>query len=139
MADAGTRPALADALERVGDRWSLLIVHSLLGGPRRFNDLADEVAGISPNVLSARLKQLESHGIVLSRPYSTKPVRLEYELSAAGKELAGALRMLAHWAGGGADAAPTHRACGTPLDVRWYCPTCARTVDDAEDPETRFL
>jgi DNA-binding HxlR family transcriptional regulator len=139
MPDPGTKPALADALERVGDRWSLLIVHSLLGGPRRFNDLASEVPGISPNVLSARLKQLEGHGIVVARPYSDKPVRVDYELSAAGKELAGALRMLAHWAGAGADVAPTHRACGTPLDVRWYCPTCARTVEDPEDPETRFL
>lgn len=139
MAEPGTQPALADALERVGDRWSLLIVHSLLGGPRRFNDLAADVGGISPNVLSARLKQLESHGIVVARPYSSKPVRVSYELAAAGKELAGALRLLAHWAGATADAAPTHRACGSPLDVRWYCPTCARTVEDTEDPETRFL
>jgi DNA-binding HxlR family transcriptional regulator len=139
MAEPTTKPALAEALERVGDRWSLLIVNSLRGGPRRFNDLAGDVAGISPNILSARLKQLESHGIVVARPYSDKPVRVSYELSAAGKELAGALRMLAHWAGATAGEAPTHRACGTPLDVRWYCPTCARTVADPEDPETRLL
>jgi DNA-binding HxlR family transcriptional regulator len=139
MTDQGPGPALADALERVGDRWSLLIVHSLLRGARRFNDLAGDVSGISPNVLSARLKQLEGYGIIVSRPYSTKPLRLEYELSAAGKELAGALRLLAHWAGAGAEAGPTHRSCGTPLDVRWYCPTCARTVEDAEEPETRFV
>jgi DNA-binding HxlR family transcriptional regulator len=137
---AGESP-LGEALARVGDRWTLLIVNALLGGPQRFNDLAGALTGISPNILSGRLKQLEQQGLVVSRPYSRRPLRLDYELTARGGELAGALRMLAQWgARASDDVRPvTHAACGTPMDVRWYCPTCARTVDEEESPEVRFM
>jgi DNA-binding HxlR family transcriptional regulator len=130
--------ALDAALGRVGDRWSLLVVAVLLAGPRRFNDLLDEVGGIAPNVLSSRLKQLEQHGVVVSAPYSRRPVRLRYQLTGAGMALADALRVLARWgaadgrAGGMAGMAASHDACGTALETRWYCPTCARVVDDDE-------
>lgn len=129
--------ALDAALGRVGDRWSLLVVAVLLAGPRRFNDLLDEVGGIAPNVLSSRLKHLEAHGVVVSAPYSRRPVRLRYQLTGSGQELADALRVLARWGsahgGGRAEAEGTaHDACGTPLEVRWYCPTCARTIEDDE-------
>ena len=50
---------LAEALTRVGDRWTLLVVEALLPGPRRFNDLLGQVPGIAPNILSERLKRLE--------------------------------------------------------------------------------
>jgi DNA-binding HxlR family transcriptional regulator len=135
------RPPLDAALERVGDRWSLLIVDALLAGPRRFNDLIDHLRGISPNVLSARLKHLERLGIVVARPYSRRPVRLDYALSAGGAELAGALRMLAQWGASTSDEVRpvVHPACGTPMEVRWYCPTCARTVDEDEAADVRFV
>ena len=135
------RPGLAEAVERVGDRWSLLIIDALQGGPRRFNDLGDALAGISPNILSARLKQLEGLGIVVSHPYSTRPRRHDYELSATGRELAGALRLLAHWGARASDEAqaPRHSACGTPMEARWYCPTCARIVDEHEAGDLRFI
>jgi DNA-binding HxlR family transcriptional regulator len=131
--------ALAEALARVGDRWSLLVVSALLGGPRRFNDLQDDVAGIAPNVLSQRLKHLERERIVLAYPYSSRPPRYAYELTGAGAELAGAMRLLADWgsAGGGDEAA--HDECGTAVEARWYCPTCARVVDDDELGELRFV
>ena len=50
---------LAEALARVGDRWTLLVVEALLGGPRRFNDLLCQIPGIAANILSDRLKRLE--------------------------------------------------------------------------------
>ena len=122
---------LAEAVARVGDRWSLLIVQALLGGSRRFNDLLDELGGIAPNVLSQRLKQLEREALVVSRPYSRRPPRFAYELSAAGQELAGALRLLAQWGAQRAGGETLrHEECGTPLEARWYCPTCERPVDD---------
>ena len=132
--------ALEEAVSRVGDRWTLLVIDALMGGPRRFGQLQDAVMGIAPNILSQRLKALEQDGLVVGRPYSTRPPRVAYELSAAGRDLAGALRLLAHWgARGSAEAALRHEACGTPLEARWYCPTCARTVDDRDDPEVRFV
>src|SRR5215218_1425850 len=89
------RSPLADAVERVGDRWTLLLVDALLAGPRRFNDLLTELPGLAPNILSTRLKHLERESVVVSSPYSKRPLRFVYELTASGRDLAGALRLLA--------------------------------------------
>ena len=139
------RSPLEEAMARVGDRWMLLIVDALLAGPRRFNDLQEEVAGIAPNILSDRLRRLERDAIVVSRPYSRRPLRVSYDLTASGRDLAGALRLLAHWGSGhGSDSVepPRHSVCGTPMEARWYCPTCARAVDETspdEGAELRYV
>jgi DNA-binding HxlR family transcriptional regulator len=133
---------LAEALARVGDRWTLLVVQALLAGSRRFNDLQQEIPGIAPNILSERLKRLERDGLLISRPYIERPPRAAYELTAEGMELAGALRLLAHWGARHAEPsqAPRHSGCGTPVEARWYCPTCDQLVeDDKPEMETRFL
>src|ERR1700752_1848318 len=105
-ADESARSALADAPAAVGDRWTLLLGAALLDGPRRFGELQEDVPGIAPNVLSQRLRQLERNALVVAQPYSERPPRFVYELSAAGRELAGVLRLLAGWGarnpGGGA-------------------------------------
>ena len=123
---------LAAALDSVGDRWTLLLVEALLDGPRRFGDLQSTFLGIAPNVLTQRLRRLESEGIVVAQPYSERPQRFVYELTASGHELAGSLRLLADWGARHREAAepPRHEACGTPVEVRWWCPTCERPVDD---------
>lgn len=141
MADPESRSPLTEAVARVGDRWTLLVVEALLRGPRRFKELTGEVRGIAPNILSQRLRHLEREGLLLARPYTERPPRLVYELTAFGRELAGALRLLAHWGARGSDEAdpPRHAACGTPLETRWYCPTCARTVEEPDDAEVRFV
>lgn len=131
---------LEEAVSRVGDRWALLLVDALLGGPRRFGDLQDDLNGIAPNVLTQRLRHLEREGVVVAAPYSERPPRFVYQLTASGQELAGALRLLAQWGAGAGrsdDAEPLrHPACGTALEARWWCPTCNRVVDDAEGDET---
>ncbi|HEX2142628.1 MAG TPA: helix-turn-helix domain-containing protein, partial [Candidatus Limnocylindria bacterium] len=66
---------LAAALERVGDRWSLLLVEALLQGPRRFGELGESVPGIAPNILADRLRRLEAERVVRSQPYSERPPR----------------------------------------------------------------
>ena len=133
MAEPTTSP-LAAALDSVGDRWTLLLVESLLGGPRRFGDLQEQLPRIAPNVLTDRLRRLEREGLVLAQPYSERPQRFVYELTASGHELAGALRLLADWGAryreGGEP--PRHDACGSPLAARWWCPTCEEPVDDTE-------
>ena len=117
---AKTAPALTSPLEeataRVGDRWTLLLVQALLDGPRRFNELLEALPGIAPNVLSQRLKHLERERVLVSQPYSRRPPRFAYELTSSGRELAGALRLLA----------------------QWYCPTCTRPVDDNDAGDLRF-
>jgi DNA-binding HxlR family transcriptional regulator len=138
--DAVSRSALADALTTIGDRWTLLVVAELLDGPKRFGDLQQDVQGIAPNVLTQRLRQLERNALVIARPYSERPPRFVYELSSAGRELAGALRLIAGWGARNAEgsAGPRHGVCGTPMEARWWCPTCERTVDDNEDEELHF-
>jgi DNA-binding HxlR family transcriptional regulator len=145
--DASALPAspLASALGRVGDRWSLLLVEALLDGPRRFNELIEAVPGIAANILTERLRRLEREGVVRSAPYSRRPPRMEYTLTADGSDLASALRLLADWGArrgpGGSEAHEPlrHATCGTPLETRWYCPTCAVTVPDREAPDTRLV
>ena len=110
---------LADALERVGDRWTLLVVAALLEGPKRFNELQEELEGIAPNVLSARLKALVEQALAVPQPYSERPPRFAYELSESGRELAGALRLVR----GHAEWAPPVVTCsgltGTGVDDVW--------------------
>ena len=130
------------ALARVGDRWTLLIVDALLDGPRRYGELSAAVSGIAPNILAARLRKLEQEGLVVSTPYSSRPLRHQYQLTADGRELAAALQVLATWAAR-VDALPGasryHDTCGTPLELRPWCPTCSTPVDDRDaDDLDRF-
>jgi DNA-binding HxlR family transcriptional regulator len=132
---------LAEALARVGDRWTLLVVEALLAGPLRFNDLADQIPGIAASILSERLKRLERDALVVARPYSERPPRAAYQLTAVGADLAGALRLLSDWAARHTDASETrrHSACGTPLQARWYCPTCDHLADYEPDADALYV
>ena len=132
--------SLANAAERIGDRWTLLVVGALLDGPRRFGELVDDVPGIATNILTRRLKHLEHAGVLVGRPYTRRPPRLEYQLTESGRELADALRLLASWGArtGGGDDPRRHDSCGTPMDMIWHCPTCEHDVD-ADSTEVRFL
>jgi DNA-binding HxlR family transcriptional regulator len=125
--------ALEAALDRVGDRWSLLIVDALLDGPRRFGELRDALPSIAPNILTDRLRRLERERILVAAPYSTRPPRMEYTLTGDGRDLASALRLLADWGTGRPGGGPLrHERCGTPVEARWFCPTCGVAVSDAE-------
>ena len=140
MEEPLTGSPLAAALGAVGDRWSLQVVAALLDGPRRFGDLERELGGIAPNVLSSRLRHLESHGLLIAEPYSERPQRFVYELTSAGRDLAGALRLLTDWGARhreGAEA-PRHAACGSEMEATWYCPTCERPVDESEAAELHY-
>jgi DNA-binding HxlR family transcriptional regulator len=133
--------SLEHALDRVGDRWSLLIVGALLDGRRRFGELGERLPGIAPNILTDRLRRLERSGILRALPYQTRPTRMAYELTGDGRDLASALRLLADWgARQGGDVEPLrHATCGTPLEARWYCPTCGEPVDAVDAHEDRTL
>jgi DNA-binding HxlR family transcriptional regulator len=129
---------LPEALSAIGDRWSLRLVAGLLAGPRRYGELAHGIAGIAPNVLAQRLRHLEQSGLLLAMPYSDRPPRFLYELTESGRELAGALRMLSDWGtrrSSGEERHARHMACGTVLEARWYCPTCAEAVGAPSDAE----
>jgi DNA-binding HxlR family transcriptional regulator len=87
---------LAKALERVGDRWTLLVVRDLMSGPKRFTDLMDRMAGITPKTLTQRLRDLEADGVVeVDRVAGRREVW--YRLSPAGVDLGPALDELLVW------------------------------------------
>lgn len=136
---AGSSP-LDAALSVVGDRWTLLIVEALFAGSARFGRLQEAVPGIATNVLSQRLKHLEHTGLVVPEAYSARPPRYAYRLTAAGHDLVDALRLLAAWgAAHGEDSeSPAHTLCGTLLQPRWYCATCAAVVEDPDADELRY-
>lgn len=133
--------ALAWALTRVADRWTLHIVDALLARPLRFGELSGAIPGLAPNILTNRLRGLEREGIVHAVRYQERPARFEYQLTEVGRDLAGALALLQAWGArqGGVEghgrnaAAPRHPACGTELEVRPYCPTCERVTAADEE------
>jgi DNA-binding HxlR family transcriptional regulator len=89
---------VARTLDIIGARWTILILRDLLTeGPRRFQDFETSLRGISPNTLSARLKNLEEHGILTRRLYEEHPPRAEYLLTPKGRELGPAMRALQVW------------------------------------------
>jgi DNA-binding HxlR family transcriptional regulator len=89
---------VARALDVVGDRWTMLILRDLVvDGPRKFSDLEQSLAGISPNTLSGRLKALEENGIVERRFYENHPPRAEYVITGRGRELRPILKTLREW------------------------------------------
>jgi DNA-binding HxlR family transcriptional regulator len=88
---------IAHALGMVGERWSLLIVRELLQGPKRYTDLAASLPGIGTNILAARLKELESCGLVSKRRLDPPAASQVYELTAYGRELKPVVGALALW------------------------------------------
>jgi DNA-binding HxlR family transcriptional regulator len=90
--------AVREVLNRVGDKWSVLIVQLLADGPKRFSELRRAVEGISQRMLTLTLKGLERDGLVTRTVYPTIPPRVEYELTEVGRTLRKPIQALAKWA-----------------------------------------
>ncbi|HEX3553532.1 MAG TPA: helix-turn-helix domain-containing protein [Thermoanaerobaculia bacterium] len=90
---------IANALDLLGDRWTLLVIRDLLfAGKHRFGDFLSSPEGIPTNILSDRLRRLEETGVVTRVPYQQRPERYEYQLTAKGRDLFPVLRALVDWA-----------------------------------------
>jgi DNA-binding HxlR family transcriptional regulator len=85
-------------LDRVGDRWSVLILSSIADGPLRYTEILLRVPGISQKMLTQTLRCLELEDLLERTVYPTTPPRVDYRLSEAGRSLLGALQPLARWA-----------------------------------------
>lgn len=88
---------VARSLDILGDRWTLLVVRDLLRGRTRYSDLLTSLEGISPNLLSDRLKRLEDSDIVERSFYSEHPPRAEYRLTEKGSALGPVIRAMFDW------------------------------------------
>ena len=122
---------VARALERVGDRWSLLVVRDLLTGAKRFTDLMDRLGGITPKTLSLRLRELEDAGIVA---VDREPGRREvwYRLTPAGQDLAPVIDGLSWW---GLQHAWRRPQSGEPLHAEHLLRSALRSIEHAADDQ----
>src|SRR5579859_4000911 len=116
---------VARALERVGDRWSLLVIRDLLTGAKRFTDLMERLGGITPKTLSQRLRELEDEGIVA---VDREPGRREvwYRLTPAGADLGPVVNALSGW---GLRHAWRWPQAGEPLHAEHLLRAVVRAID----------
>lgn len=126
---------IAETLDIIGDRWTMLIIRDLLENITRFNDLKQSLAGIAPNILSDRLQTLEKEGIITSVLYSKHPPRFEYELTDKGKELKHIINAIAIW--GNKHLSEKYydivdRECQHEVEVIYYCPVCDKKSSSVE-------
>jgi DNA-binding HxlR family transcriptional regulator len=91
-------PRFEQATQLLGKRWTALLLEALLQGPRRFCELTTSVEGLSDRVLSDRLRELETEGIVERTVYPHIPVRVEYQLTDKGRALAPVVQAIHKWA-----------------------------------------
>jgi DNA-binding HxlR family transcriptional regulator len=97
--DCGIR----DVLDRIGDKWSVLVIVELASGPRRFRELQRAIDGISQRMLTLTVRRLERDGLVLRTVYPTVPAQVDYRLTETGASLTHLVKALADWS-------LTHRA-----------------------------
>jgi len=90
--------ALGQILERIGDKWTIMVVGVLSHGPMRFNALQRAIPGVSHRMLTMTLRGLERDGLVNRIAFATIPPRVDYELTEAGHSLKEPLERLAGWA-----------------------------------------
>lgn len=91
--DCGIR----DVLDRIGDKWSVLVIVELAGGPRRFRELQRAIHGISQRMLTLTVRRLERDGLVLRTAYPTVPAQVDYRLTETGSGLTHLVKSLADW------------------------------------------
>jgi len=103
-------PTVSAILSRIGDKWSVMIVMDLAAGPRRFNEIKRDVAGISQRMLTLTLRGLERDGLVSRRVYDTVPPKVEYSLTDLGHSLQEPVIALGKWAASNAQGIHAARA-----------------------------
>ena len=131
--------SVAKALEVIGERWSLLIVRSVMHGNRRFGEMQESL-GIARNVLSSRLQRLVDEEILERRAYQESPPRYEYFLTQKGLDLWPALIALLNWGDryspdpDGPRRLIVHKECGGTVSERGICESCGKllTARDAK-------
>ncbi|AHN20669.1 MULTISPECIES: winged helix-turn-helix transcriptional regulator [Lysinibacillus] len=123
---------IAQTLNIIGDRWTLLILHELLIGQTNFNDIKLNLPGLSANLLSARLKSLEEAGLVASTLYSAHPPRYAYSLTESGKALESVFNAMILW--GSEHLDPCYKEIvdaqsGERVEIGYYSKTTGERID----------
>lgn len=108
--------ALGQVLDRIGDKWTVMVVGALSKGPMRFNALLRLIDGVSHRMLTLTLRGLEHDGLVKRTVHPTVPPKVEYELTEVGASLVKPLKSLSEWAQRNQPAIEAARASKTPSE-----------------------
>lgn len=125
--------SIARALDVLGEWWTLLVIREAFRGVRRFDGFVERL-GIAPNTLTARLRRLVDHGVFEQRTYQEHPLRVEYRLTAKGRELYPVLVALLGWgdrwyAEDGPPIELVHTTCGHRANAAFVCGHCGAALD----------
>ena len=84
-------------LAAIAGRWKVMVIHQLLDGPKRFNQLQRDLRSVTHRTLTRQLRELEEYGLIIRKDYKEKPPRVEYALSPLGKSLKPVLKAMHEW------------------------------------------
>lgn len=122
---------IAQTLNLIGDRWTLLILHRIMNGIDTYKELQEQLEGIPSNLLSDRLKCLEADGLINSSLYQQHPPRYQYQLTESGKDLSDLFNSIVIWGEKHLKKCfkqLSHIDCGHRLELQYYCPHCNKSV-----------
>lgn len=108
---------IREVLDRIGDKWTVLVISTLGGRALRYSDLMASIPGISQRMLTVTLKALERDGLLVRQAYAEMPPRVEYELTELGRSLQAAVLQLAQWAAANHEAVASNRALHERIGV----------------------
>jgi DNA-binding HxlR family transcriptional regulator len=128
--------SVAQALEVIGEWWSMLIVRDAFLGVTRFDEIQERL-GISRNILADRLEHLVAHGVLERSVYQERPIRFDYRLTAKGRDLWPVLTAMRQWgdrweAPAGPPVVIEHVACGRVTEVVPCCARCGAALEADE-------
>lgn len=126
---------LAQTLNIVGDKWTLLVLHRILNNKNTFKELLEALNPIPTNILSDRIKLLEKNGFIISEIYNEHPPRYRYMITEKGREFRHVFNSMIIWANRyleNCNRTLRHKECNEEVEVRYYCPKCDEYVSDNE-------
>lgn len=126
---------IAQTLNIIGDKWSLLILHRLFIGYETYMEILEGLEGIPTNLLSERLKTLEYDGLINKELYQDHPPRYKYILTEKGMDLVDVFNSLVLWGEKHLNKCHkklVHNKCNHTIELKYHCPECSIYVDSNE-------
>ncbi|WP_278571593.1 winged helix-turn-helix transcriptional regulator [Fusobacterium ulcerans] len=130
---------IAQTLNIIGDKWTLLIVHEIMLGDKSYNELLSKLTGIASNLLSGRLKSLEEDGIIKGELYQKHPPRYKYTLTEKGRDLEDVFNSIILWGSKHLDKCYKNlvdKKTGHKVEIKYYLPETKELLDK-ENVEAR--
>lgn len=126
---------IAQTLNIIGDKWTLLILRQLMLGYDTYTEIQDRLEGIPSNLLSERLKCLEEDELITTQLYQAHPPRYRYLLTESGRDLSDVFNSIILWGERNLKKCHkklTHSECGHKIELTYYCPHCDKTIKREE-------